>query len=313
MKAIKKILIGLGSLGLISAGVSVIVASNNLIFNIDNNEDNFSNTDSKVNINELDYFYTKKTTLELEKERNIINERLRLIIKEYDLQGWNTYYSKDNKYDSRIWELKKSDYNLDKKIPNNDTYQKQDEQYKYFEDFIFTINPVQIKQGNSYINQKDSFLFRRYQLLSIDRAIEFQKDTDVQEIDFIKWEIAIVLIGVGDLSEIEDIIKKLLIYFGTSKFFKPNLAAADLLLRIKDKDYDNYQKSNIKKWANEIWELEKKLNILKIIEDTFKKNNPSGDIEIPEPYRGIIDVIANFFSDILIGPNRNVNESDFYK
>ncbi|MGL5519910.1 MAG: hypothetical protein ACRDBR_00555 [Metamycoplasmataceae bacterium] len=313
MKAIKKILIGLGSLGLISAGVSVIAASNNLIFNIDNNEDNFSNTDSKVNINELDYFYTKKTTLELEKERNIINERLRLIIKEYDLQGWNTYYSKDNKYDSRIWELKKSDYNLDKKIPNNDTYQKQDEQYKYFEDFIFTINPVQIKQGNSYINQKDSFLFRRYQLLSIDRAIEFQKDTDVQEIDFIKWEIAIVLIGAGDLSEIEDIIKKLLIYFGTSKFFKPNLAAADLLLRIKDKDYDNYQKSNIKKWANEIWELEKKLNILKIIEDTFKKNNPSGDIKIPEPYRGIIDVIANFFSDILIGPNRNVNESDFYK
>ncbi|MGL4343171.1 MAG: hypothetical protein ACRCRZ_01190 [Metamycoplasmataceae bacterium] len=318
MKHLKKISFFAGVSCLALFSIPFIQATSQLTLN---NDSLIDNSVEVVDIKKLNYFY--QNTNKLKNEKKEIKKMLDKIIEDYSLKEWNDYYSKNN-YNSKIWTLTGKDYDLTKDLPKNSTYDKQDEQFKYFEDFIFTVNPLQIVEGNNYVNKKDSFLFRRYQFIAINRAIEYA-ESDISKITKSDWKEAIEdlkpppppLPPVPNPTKLFIIFEKIISYFSKSSFFKPHLAAADLLLRIKDKDYDEYQKSNIKKWAKEIWELEKEWNISKIIMDTVTRDTPNsgpGNDEIPEELSEFLQEIIDKFLEPLISTmsKNNVEEQDFY-
>lgn len=265
-----------------------------------------------------DYFYSKTN---LEKKQIEIENRINKIVQDYDLKKWVEFYSNDfyTKKWTKIWELNWDDYkikiNILKSIPNsfnNSKYKNFDEQQKHFEDFVFTINPIINKDK---LSEDDSFLFRRYQLLSIQRAKKF-KASPFSKYTFSETK---TIIGeaatTGDFTKVSELIATCVKWI-LKNYFKPYLAAVDLYMRIRNKKniyQENY--SHLLNKAKAIYDYENN-KFSSLINDAFTRSVPSTKppslIEPTPDAKTLIGIIKQVIKSGLEIPNIHINESDFY-
>lgn len=256
----QKIILG----SLISMGV-ILIPSTILLTSTSNNnsfEENIEFDKDKI-IKVPDYILGNDNHDSIEK--NKVMKRIKLIVDSYNLDGWVKWYSENNNYKTRIWEPKWSGYDFNNNKVTNNAYNEQDEQYKYFEDFIFTINPLQLsKEKKAPENIKDSFLFRRYQILSMKRADDYNKmELFVNDLT---WNAAYVAANPPPIPpspsppppNLEPLhkIQEHIVDFFKNYFYKPYLAAGDLYMRVENKDYDKYGNKESLEWAKKIWDYE---------------------------------------------------------
>ena len=268
-KSLKIAFISLASL-LLTSGICLSIP-----FSMDNYKSNISE-ENLSNNNELKYkdYFKNKSSLVLNEDKKLKN-KITKIINDYRLYEWNNYFKNQNKdlIKSNIFEPSYIDYNkndyTNKIKPNSifknydieytKIYLNQDEQFRFFNDFINIIN-----EENSQ-NQED-FLYLRWQYYAYEAATRYHKliynGKPIYEINIADWVNAItamIISGGTDFTKISQLLKVMFQYYGIDITFKnitsdieiasislvkPNITHAllcskDMVMRISSfSDYD---------------------------------------------------------------------------
>ena len=190
-------------------------------------EDNCQNCPKELSFK--DYFKNWNSSLNVSKEENQIKKEITSTINNYRLYEWNNWY--ENKSSSKlersnVLNIKYSSYNLKPDVVGNDLlkeykdkiewtaiYKEQDDQFRYFNDFINIFS-------NNDENLED-FLYLRWEYYSLFAAKKYNEiyfnGKHIYEINLEDWTTAIDVfietIGV-DFEQLEELIKAFLNYYG---------------------------------------------------------------------------------------------------
>lgn len=153
------------------------------------------------------------------------------LINKYRLYEWNKYYETSNKHNNKDKSsvlnskyISFKETQVDKKLVNNEftknlkwtsIYKNQDEQFRYFNDFINLIHEENEK------NQED-FLYLRWKLLSIKPATKYKKiipivQKTISQIEISDWTTAVseAVVSLGTNTErLRNIITAFLEFYG---------------------------------------------------------------------------------------------------
>lgn len=307
-KSLRLILpIGLGLSSLIWVTSCSFISNDQRVNVIENNNE-------QLKLNFINYFEHQIGSNDQQRIKQQITE----IMKKYRLYEWNNYYENNSLNNAlttskvlniafRDYSPIHVDYTKVNEIFSHDEivwtsiYKQQDEQFRYFNDFINIINEEQTP------NHED-FLYLRWVYYSIDAAIKYKnirvKNKPIYEVNLTDWMQAIVKLITSsgtDSSDLLEIVKGFFLYYGFSikdnspdlNLIEPSiihllLASKDLVMRFSSKpirDMQQYQLWLIKaQRAKQMYALaQTKYNLLA---DSF-----SGDFNQD-------DVIGNIGSDM---------------
>ncbi len=185
--------------------VLTIGASISIPFSIDSYKSNISE-EKLINNNELKYIdYFNETVFNANKNDNEkLKSRITKIINKYRLYEWNYYFQNqsNNLIKSNVLESKYGDYKefinnnkikpnslfKDYKIEYTNRYLNQDEQFRFFNDFINIVNEENSK------NEED-FLYLRWQYYAYEAASKYHSlkydGKHIYEITIDDWALAI--------------------------------------------------------------------------------------------------------------------------
>lgn len=203
---------------------------------------NTNNEDKSQHLEFVNYF--AKNHHINEKVKKKYKERISEVINKYRLKEWNEYFKKtDNKLQkSSVLQLKYEDYkttNVKKELSVNSiirkskinikwtsTYKNQDEQFRYFNDFINIINEEKTINSNKQYNHED-FLFLRWMYYQLEAADKYwsikltKEEKPIFEVGIDDW-IQAILKGLVefDFTDLLDIVNRFLEYYGLPSISK---------------------------------------------------------------------------------------------